>query len=181
MIDLVLDHVTSPIGTILVVAEKDKLCALDYADYKPRMLRLLEQRYPNFRLVEGSNPNGFCGILQTYLAGDFKSVENIPVATGGTPFQQQVWQALRSIPAGTTTTYGALATKLGKPAASRAVGYANSLNPIAIVLPCHRVVGSNAELTGYAGGLERKRWLLEHEGARLKSNLHPQQIQMSFE
>jgi len=74
-----------------------------------------------------------------------------------------VWQALREIPAGTTTSYGAIARKLGKPDAMRAVGLANGANPIAIVVPCHRVIGSDGSLTGYGGGLERKRWLLAHE------------------
>ncbi|HET8842556.1 MAG TPA: methylated-DNA--[protein]-cysteine S-methyltransferase, partial [Ktedonobacteraceae bacterium] len=105
--------------------------------------------------------------LRAYLAGDPRSLDAIPVDTGGTAFQQQVWSALRSIPLGTTTTYGELAASLGKPKAYRAVGATNALNPIAIVLPCHRVVGADASLTGYAGGLHRKDWLLRHERAML--------------
>src|SRR4029079_5446383 len=89
---------------------------------------------------------------------------------GGTPFQQQVWTALRAIPAGTVLTYGELATQLGKQTAYRAVGMNNALNPIAIVVPCHRLVGANGTLTGYAGGLERKRWLLLHEGVRVTNS-----------
>jgi len=83
----------------------------------------------------------------------------------GTPFQRAVWTALRSIPAGATMTYGELATRIGAPGASRAVGLANNRNPIGLVVPCHRVIGANGALTGYAGGLERKRWLLEHESS----------------
>jgi methylated-DNA-[protein]-cysteine S-methyltransferase len=85
------------------------------------------------------------------------------VATNGTDFQKSVWHALRAIPAGQTVTYGELARRLGQPTAMRAVGLANGANPIGIVVPCHRVVGANGTLTGYAGGLERKRWLLAHE------------------
>ncbi len=86
------------------------------------------------------------------------------MAPEGTPFQKQVWKALADVPFGETTTYGALAARLGKPpGASRAVGAANGANPLAIVVPCHRVIGADGSLTGYAGGLERKRWLLEHE------------------
>src|SRR5262249_23027417 len=88
------------------------------------------------------------------------------VATRGTIFQREVWAALRRIPVGATLSYGALARELGRPRAIRAVGLANGANPIGIVVPCHRVIGSNASLTGYGGGIERKRWLLEHEGVR---------------
>jgi methylated-DNA-[protein]-cysteine S-methyltransferase len=115
-----------------------------------------------------SKPNGFSSRLRAYLAGDLTCLDDIPLNTGGTPFQQQVWLALRTIPVGAVTTYGELVIRLGKtPNAARAVGITNSLNPIAIVLPCHRVVGANGDLTGYAGGLERKRWLLQHEGVEL--------------
>jgi methylated-DNA-[protein]-cysteine S-methyltransferase len=110
-----------------------------------------------------TDPCGFSSQVRSYFAGDYHCLDTIPVSTGGTPFQQQVWFALRTIPPGKTITYGELAAKLGKPTAYRAVGGTNALNPIAIVLPCHRVVGANASLTGYAGGLERKQWLLEHE------------------
>jgi methylated-DNA-[protein]-cysteine S-methyltransferase len=94
-------------------------------------------------------------------------VDEIAVCTEGTPFQKQVWGELRSIAVGTTLSYGELAKRIGRPGASRAVGSANGSNPIAIVVPCHRVIGSNGALTGYGGGMERKRWLLQHEGAQL--------------
>jgi methylated-DNA-[protein]-cysteine S-methyltransferase len=103
--------------------------------------------------------------VRAYLAGSYGAIDGIPVDTGGTPFQRRVWSALRRIPAGQTLTYGALARRLGTPAASRAVGRAVSLNPVAIVVPCHRVIGADGRLTGYAGGLDRKRWLLAHERA----------------
>jgi methylated-DNA-[protein]-cysteine S-methyltransferase len=156
--------VNSPLGPILVVTAGQHLCALEFADHKRRMLKILQARYGKFSLVATQNPLGICDRIQSYFAGDYSSLASISVNLGGTVFQQQVWSALRDIPVGTTLTYGELATQLGNPNANRAVGMANSRNPVAIVVPCHRVVGANAQLTGYAGGLERKQWLLEHEG-----------------
>ncbi|HYF66346.1 MAG TPA: methylated-DNA--[protein]-cysteine S-methyltransferase [Herpetosiphonaceae bacterium] len=163
--DLWFDEIGSPVGTIVVVSDGTSLCSLDFGDFGERMHKLLGARYGEVRLMRADNPQGFSERVRAYLAGDMPSLDDIPVSTGGTPFQAQVWAALRTIPAGTTITYGELAARVGRPTAARAVGMTNSLNPIAIVLPCHRVIGANASLTGYAGGLERKRWLLEHEGA----------------
>jgi methylated-DNA-[protein]-cysteine S-methyltransferase len=158
-----LDRINSALGTVLIVSDGESLCAVDFFDYDDRMRKLLSQRYAKYELVEQSNPQGFSDRLQAYFDRDFTALNDLPVNPGGTAFQQKVWQALRSIPVGQTWTYGELAKQLGQPTASRAVGMANSLNPISIVLPCHRVVGANGKLTGYAGGLDRKRWLLEHE------------------
>ncbi|MHB8596343.1 MAG: methylated-DNA--[protein]-cysteine S-methyltransferase [Ktedonobacteraceae bacterium] len=158
------DCIDSPIGNILIVVDDERLCSLDYADYEPRMMTLLQRRYGQINLVQTIDPQGFSSRIRAYLAGDYRSLDEIPVNTGGTAFQQEVWAALRTIPPGTTVAYGELAAKLGRPTAYRAVGGTNALNPIAIVLPCHRVVGANASLTGYAGGIERKQWLLSHEG-----------------
>lgn len=160
---LLIDKINSEIGIILIVSDGEKLCAVDFADYELRMIKLLQRRYGSFVFQDVKDPEGFSSRIQAYLKGDHKSLDDIPVSTGGTAFQQQVWLALRTIPWGKTVSYGELATKIGKPTASRAVGLANSLNPVAIALPCHRVIGANATLTGYAGGLERKRWLLHHE------------------
>jgi methylated-DNA-[protein]-cysteine S-methyltransferase len=165
--ELYFDKVASEIGDIVLVTDGESLVALDYADYEPRMLKLLKGRYGAFELKQVDNPGGFSDRVKAYLAGDFSSLDSIPVNTGGTPFQQAVWQALRTIPVGAVVSYKELAQRVGRPTAYRAVGMTNSRNPVAIVLPCHRVVGSNAALTGYAGGLERKRWLLLHEGASL--------------
>jgi methylated-DNA-[protein]-cysteine S-methyltransferase len=104
--------------------------------------------------------------LREYFAGD-RTTFDLPLAPVGTPFQAQVWMALRDIPAGETRSYGQIAARLGKPSASRAVGAANGQNPLAVVVPCHRVVGANGTLTGYAGGLDRKAWLLKHEARAL--------------
>jgi methylated-DNA-[protein]-cysteine S-methyltransferase len=160
-----LDRINSAIGMVLIVSDGESLCAVDFLDYEHRMRKLLSQRYAEYALVEQSNPQGFADRLQAYFQRDFTAFNDLPVNPGGTAFQQKVWQTLRSIPVGQTWTYGELAKQLGQPTAARAVGMANSLNPISIVLPCHRVVGANGKLTGYAGGLERKRWLLEHESA----------------
>lgn len=155
--------IASPLGNILVVANGEQICSLDYEDYRQRMMKLLQRRYRAFQLVPVSNPCEINNYLEAYFAGDSACLDSIPVNTGGTAFQQEVWQALRTIPPGTTTSYGELAGKLGRPTAYRAVGGANALNPIAIIIPCHRVIGANTTLTGYAGGLERKEWLLRHE------------------
>jgi methylated-DNA-[protein]-cysteine S-methyltransferase len=164
MKDLQFDRINSPIGTILLVVDDNQLCSLDFADYEARMKTLLQRRYGEVQMEQISDPCGFSSRVREYLAGDYASLDAISVSTGGTAFQQQVWLALRSIPPGETLTYGQLAAKLGKPTAYRAVGGTNALNPVAIVLPCHRVIGASSSLTGYAGGLERKRWLLQHEG-----------------
>jgi methylated-DNA-[protein]-cysteine S-methyltransferase len=105
--------------------------------------------------------------MRAYLAGRLDALDGLPVDAGGTPFQALVWAALRTIPPGQTWSYKALAERIGRPAAVRAVGLANGANPVGIVVPCHRVIGAGGSLTGYGGGLPRKRWLLEHEGALL--------------
>jgi methylated-DNA-[protein]-cysteine S-methyltransferase len=167
MTNLEFDRVPSAIGDILVATDGAALVALDYAGYEARMNALLAKRYGQFRLVARPDPIGASSRVRGYLGGDFAAFDGLPVATGGTPFQEECWRALRAIPVGTVTTYGALAARMGRPNASRAVGHANSLNPVAIILACHRVVGQNRDLTGYAGGLDRKRWLLAHEGVRM--------------
>ncbi len=166
MKELLTDSVASPIGDILLVVDGEQLCSLDFADYESRMMTLLERRYGPVHLTRTENPCGYSELVRRYFAGEYHSLDAIPVSTGGTVFQQQVWAALRTIPVGETRTYGELAVQLGKPTAYRAVGATNALNPVGIVLPCHRVIGANASLTGYAGGLERKQWLLQHEGSR---------------
>jgi methylated-DNA-[protein]-cysteine S-methyltransferase len=105
--------------------------------------------------------------LSGYFKGDLDRLTAIRWRVAGTPFQQKVWNALPKIPAGTTMSYGALAAKLKSPNAMRAVGHANGSNPISVVIPCHRLIGANGSLIKYGGGLERKRWLLKHEGAAI--------------
>lgn len=114
--------------------------------------------------------------LGEYFAGQRQTFD-LPLNPSGTDFQQQVWQCLPQIPFGTTLSYGALAEMIGNPAASRAVGAANGRNPISIIVPCHRVVAANRQLTGYAGGLDRKRWLLQHEQSYIAD---PNELQLTL-
>jgi methylated-DNA-[protein]-cysteine S-methyltransferase len=167
MMLLRVDRIAFPMGEIVVVTRGAMLCAVDFADCEDRMMSLLHKRYGEVQLQAIKSPGDVSDRLRAYLAGDLHSLDTLPIETGGTEFQQQVWQALRTIPPGHVTTYGDLAQQLGRPKAVRAVGMTNGLNPISIVLPCHRVIGANGKLTGYAGGLARKRWLLTHEGALL--------------
>ncbi len=169
MKELQLDSFDSPVGTILLVVDGQQVCSLDYADYEERMMTLLKRRYSSVYLTPATDPYGYSSLVREYFAGNYAALDSIPTSTGGTTFQQSVWQALRTIPTGTTLTYGQLAAQLGKLTAYRAVGATNGLNPVAIILPCHRVVGADAALTGYAGGLERKQWLLQHEGYAIKT------------
>jgi O-6-methylguanine DNA methyltransferase len=159
-----LERYTSPLATLLLVTDEEGvLRALDFGDYEDRLHRLLCAHYGDYDLQEGAAPATITAALDAYFDGDFTAIDAIRVATGGTSFQRRVWQALRAIPAGSTTSYGQIAASIGCPTASRAVGAANGSNPIAIVVPCHRVIGASGALTGYGGGLPRKRWLLAHE------------------
>jgi methylated-DNA-[protein]-cysteine S-methyltransferase len=154
----------SPIGAISLVWDADHvLRALDFEDHEPRLQRLLRRHYGACGLVEEALPATLRAPLAAFFAGDLEAIAALSVHTNGTAFQRRVWHALRGIPAGRTRTYGALAAEIGMPSASRAVGLANGANPIAIVVPCHRVIGADGALTGYGGGIERKRWLLDHE------------------
>jgi methylated-DNA-[protein]-cysteine S-methyltransferase len=165
-----LDRLPTPIGDLLIVFdEEDRLRALDWDDYEARMRRLLRlQCGSEVELRQGGAPKSVRESLNSYFAGEFSALDRIEVETGGTAFQRKLWTALRTIPSGQTSSYGALAAKIGAPKAVRAVGAANGANPISIVLPCHRVIGANQQLTGYGGGLNRKSWLLTHEGAAFR-------------
>jgi methylated-DNA-[protein]-cysteine S-methyltransferase len=154
----------APICPLLLVTDDEGvLRALEFADHESRMERLLQEHYDSFTLEKGEAPVSLTRALRAYFDGNLNALADVHTATGGTSFQREVWNALREIPAGTTTSYGELAKKLGRVGASRAVGAANGANPIPIVVPCHRVIGANGTLTGYGGGLAHKKWLLEHE------------------
>jgi methylated-DNA-[protein]-cysteine S-methyltransferase len=133
------------------------------------MKELLRLQYGAVVLKGARSPAELRSALSGYFKGDLDRLKTIKWRVAGTPFQHKVWTALPKIPAGTTMSYGALAAKLNVPRAMRAVGHANGSNPISIVVPCHRVIGADGSLTGYGGGIERKRWLLQHEGVALKS------------
>ena len=163
--EVLLGELTSQIGTIVIAAAGGRLLALDYGDCSRRMRAGLEARHGAARFSPSADPFGMSARVRDYFAGDHAAIDGIAVETGGTAFQREVWAALRRVPAGSTITYAAMAAALGRPNAARAVGAANGQNPVSIVIPCHRMVGSDGALTGYAGGLDRKRWLLAHEGA----------------
>lgn len=148
----------TPVGSLLLTANDTAITGI----YFPTRDRKPQGRAGSSALLAQA-----CQQLSEYFAGS-RTTFDLPLEPGGTAFQQSVWDALRTIPYGTTTSYGAIARRLGDVRATRAVGAANGQNPIPIVVPCHRVVGARGELTGFGGGLDRKRWLLEHEGALME-------------
>ena len=171
-LQLLIDRLDTSIGEMLIVADVEgNLRAVDWTDHEERMRRFLRLHYgeDGLRLAPARNPSGLADAIGSYFAGKLTAIDNLPVQTAGTPFQRAVWRALRNIPCGTTVSYAQLAEQIGRPTAVRAVGLANGSNPIGVVVPCHRVIGANGSLTGYGGGIERKRWLLEHEAGTGKS------------
>jgi methylated-DNA-[protein]-cysteine S-methyltransferase len=181
---LLIDRIDTAIGELILVADYEgNLRAIDWADHETRMLRLLRLHYgkDGFNLESARNPSGLSDTIRRYFEGEVNAIDRLPVATGGTPFQREVWRALRDIPAGTTLSYAQLAERIGRPTAVRAVGLANGSNPVGIVVPCHRVIGANGSLTGYGGGIERKRWLLEHEGIRGNDAQSPNLFEKTLE
>lgn len=163
---LVVDRLATPIGDMLIVADAEgNLRATFWTDQDAEIRRFLERHYGGVELdmEPAANPHGLTRAVAAYFGGDLHAIDALPVKTGGTEFQREVWRALREIPCGTTISYGELARRIRRPEAVRAVGLANGSNPIGVVVPCHRVIGANGSLTGYGGGLERKRWLLDHE------------------
>ena len=167
-LDFRIDRLATPVGELVIVADGDgRLRTIDWTDHETRMRRLLDRYYGRARytLSPARDPGGLTKAMRMYFEGDIAVIDTLPVETTGTPFQRSVWQALRKIRRGTTISYAELARRIGNPRAVRAAGLANGQNPIGIVVPCHRVIGSNGTLTGYGGGLPRKKWLLEHEGA----------------
>jgi methylated-DNA-[protein]-cysteine S-methyltransferase len=157
----------SPIGRLALAATDRGLCLLEFDVTAREAKAQLTQRFGEIEIQEDSSLNGAVEALRRYFGGDLHALDGLDVDAGGTPFQRKVWAALRRIPVGSTTGYGALARGIGTPGGARAVGLANGRNPIAIVIPCHRVVASDGTLGGYGGGLRRKEWLLQHEGALL--------------
>lgn len=158
------EKISSPVGELLLLADAAGLLrVLEFHDASDRWRPLLARSFREAELVEKADAFGHASTMRRYFEGEIDVIDTIKVKAAGSAFQLAVWKALRRIPAGATTSYGAIAKQLGRPEASRAVGLANGANPIAIVVPCHRVIGADGSLTGYGGGLERKRWLLAHE------------------
>ena len=158
-------RIASPVGEVVLLTDDDgAVRVLDFADHEARMRQLLDRHYRvgGWQAVPGGESHAGRAV-SAYFAGDLAAIDPLVTATGGTPFQRRIWAALRQVPAGGTISYGALAATIGRPSASRAVGLANGANPVAIIVPCHRIIGSSGALTGYGGGLARKRWLIDHE------------------
>lgn len=154
----------SPIGRLGLASVQGRLVHLDFEDNDDRMVLIQSRRFKNIDWQEGgAAPASVIAWLDSYFAGTTLPLPMDDIDMRGTDFQSSVWQALTGIPSGTHISYARLAEKLNNPKAVRAVARANALNPVSIIVPCHRVIGSDGTLTGYAGGLARKKWLLEHE------------------
>ena len=160
--------VTTPVGDMLALASDEGLCALEFTGPQKSLTRLearLQRHFPPHEIVDRETPTiaRTRRWLAAYFAGASAEIGDLPLDMRGATFERRVWKALTRIPPGETMSYGAIAKALGSAGASRAVGAANGANPIAIIVPCHRVIGSSGSLTGYGGGIERKAWLLDHE------------------
>ena len=165
MIEIAVVH--TPIDALTLAAKDGRLCALHFGAKEAPLRAMLERWYPGESIERRRDPAGAATALAKYFSGALNILETIEVELNGTPFQQRVWLALRDVHAGRTASYSEIAETIGAPTAVRAVGAANGANPVALVVPCHRIIGSNGTLTGYGGGLKRKEWLLRHEGCRL--------------
>lgn len=154
----------SPIGPLTLVATDGALTGVYMQQHEHRPVP------ESFGPADPAALTAAVEQLAAYFAGERRSFD-LPIELRGTPFQRRVWAALREIPYGQTISYGQLAARIGQPTASRAVGLANGRNPISIVVPCHRVIGANGRLTGYGGGIERKRQLLDLERSRTQPRL----------
>jgi methylated-DNA-[protein]-cysteine S-methyltransferase len=164
------DIIETPIGPMTLLTRGQKLIGLEFGDQDWRIGRDLKRRFGGDvpEIAWTANPLGLSHRVRAYFAGYLDAVQGIATDGGGTPFQERVWAELKRIPKGVTISYLDLARRLGQPTATRAVGLANGANPISIVVPCHRVIGANGSLTGYGGGLDRKLWLLKHEGVPVR-------------
>ena len=155
---------TTPMGRVHLVTAPAGLCALSWEAGWEAARLALARRFGTLQFEEDPYLGGIPDLLRAYFNGALGALGAIPTDPGGTPFQRRAWAALRQIPAGSTWSYGQQAAFMGRPEAARAVGQANGSNPIPIVVPCHRVVAATGQLGGFSSGLERKRWLLRHEG-----------------
>jgi methylated-DNA-[protein]-cysteine S-methyltransferase len=160
--------IPSPVGPLTIAARNARVCVLHFGADQESVRRSLGRYYPGEAIEPHGDPAGAVTAVAAYFAGDLDALDALEVELNGTPFQTRVWEALRRVRSGTTATYAVLARSIGAASAVRAVGAANGANPVAVIVPCHRIIGTNGTLTGYGGGLENKRWLLEHEGCRLR-------------
>ena len=161
------DRIETPIGTMTLLARDGVLLLLEFDDADARIEKGMKLRFGDCETVSTEDPFGLSTKVRDYFAGQLGAIDGIATDGGGTDFQRRVWAELKRIPCGVTISYRELARRLGDRNAMRAVGLANGRNPIAVVVPCHRVIGADGSMTGYGGGIERKIWLLRHEGLRL--------------
>jgi methylated-DNA-[protein]-cysteine S-methyltransferase len=163
-----IETVDSPIGPLTAAERAGRVCLLHFGADGADVDRMFDRWYPGEARNREALPD-VTAALSRYFSGQTAAIDAIAVELNGTAFQKRVWTALRRIPCGSTISYAELARRIGEPAAVRAVGAANGANPVAVMVPCHRVIGSNGTLTGYGGGLDRKQWLLAHEGVVSRS------------
>ena len=166
---LFLSRRDSPIGALALAC--DAAGVLRGVSFGDGLERAMRREYPGAVLGEGAEPAAVRAALDAYFAGDAEALSRAPWsldgAAAGAGFQARVWRALAGVPAGVTISYGEMARRAGEPGAAQAAGTALNRNPIPLVLPCHRVIGADGAMVGFGGGLERKTWLLRHEGALL--------------
>jgi methylated-DNA-[protein]-cysteine S-methyltransferase len=161
-------EIDSPIGPLTIAGSAGKVCLLHFGSADDHVRRSLGRWFPAQPIEPHDDPAGVVQKLRAYFAGDLEALDTIDVQMHGTPFQQRVWGALRQVRAGHTASYADIARAIDAPSSVRAVGAANGANPVAVIVPCHRIIGTNGSLTGYGGGLDRKRWLLSHETRQAK-------------
>jgi methylated-DNA-[protein]-cysteine S-methyltransferase len=158
-----LTTIDSPIGVLTLAARGGRVCLLHFGGDDEGVRAWLARWYRDMPIARADDPAGGATILRRYFDGELDALDDVPVELNGTPFQKRVWEQLRTVKAGRTASYMDLARQIGASNAVRAVGAANGANPVAVIVPCHRIIGANGSLTGYGGGLERKQWLLRHE------------------
>ena len=163
--ELIVSKLDTPIGDLIIVQDGKTVVICEFADHDSRVARQLGRYYGGTHVKNGPCDTQIAAQFAAYFGGDSEALQRLDTAPEGTVYEKQVWAHLKTIPAGNTTSYGAMAKQLAS--SPRAVGRANGRNPVALIHPCHRVIGADGNLTGYAGGLNRKEWLLQHEGALL--------------
>lgn len=163
--EITLSQVPTPVGELTVASTDGHIAICEFSDHKERVAKQLRRFYSGCTIQHGSLKTTIIQAFEAYFSGNTIALDSLETRPFGTAYEQTVWERLRRIPVGTTTSYGALAQELNSSA--RAVGRANGRNPVALIHPCHRVIGADGSLTGYAGGLKRKHWLLQHEGVLL--------------
>ena len=168
--DVTESKMESPVGLLRLVASDAGLCRIAFSSPEAELRRELERRFGEVRVVASDRRRAVLDrarrALDRAFSGTDEPFAGIPLDPGGTDFQRQVWSSLRRIPAGETRSYAEIAAAVRRPKASRAVGSANRVNPIPVIVPCHRVIGSDGAMRGYAGRVDRKEWLLRHEEGR---------------